>query len=407
MASLRRPFATRGPVRLIGAVALLGIAATACASRGEPRLQELGGWRRETVLGSDEGRGDGGGAVEQVATTTTPGNLAWFTGTPGGDDEQTGFAYRQLDADVPQEATATRRDGNVLIPVGVAADADAWLAVAVTRDRPNGDNTGLLAWQGTTASTTDAPMARRLPPTDEVPAVVSTARGNGVDLVVGPIDGDVVAWRNENTGLWRRSVLDLGVDEAIVFVDVVGLGDRFVLAGVDENGDGHLWSSTDGEDWQPVEAGDEIPSGLASVTLPAPLAEDDLAVVWMAVDEPTRTDVRSGTSATIQRFDGETLSDAGVIDAQTADEVPRFAVTGATMSPEGHLVVVGRAAVQDTTVPMLWLREDGAWQPTPQRELAGRLGYQFRAVTTDDEGMVGVITRWPTGGDVEVWRWRN
>ncbi|MGH9287907.1 MAG: hypothetical protein ACRD0V_06380, partial [Acidimicrobiales bacterium] len=78
---------------MLGAAAVVGLLAAACASRGEPRLQELGGWQRETVLGGDDGRGEGGNVVEQVATTTTTDTLAWFTGTlaDGGDDAD--FAY--------------------------------------------------------------------------------------------------------------------------------------------------------------------------------------------------------------------------------------------------------------------------------------------------------------------------
>jgi hypothetical protein len=281
------------------------------------------------------------------------------------------------------------------------------VAVAVTRDRPGGGNTGLVAWHGTREAAGEVPAARQLPLADEVPAVVRAARADDTNVVVGAIDGEVTAWHNGDDGLWRRSALDLGVED-IAFVDVASLADQFVLAGVDEKGDAHVWLSSDGEDWQPVASAGDLPSGVSSVTLPAPLGDDELAVVWMAADQQDRADPRSGTLATIQRFDGARLADAGVIEARPADGIARFAVTGATMSPEGHLVAVGRATPDsDTTVPMVWLRESDTWQPSPQSELLERAGYQFRAVATDGDEMVGVITPWPTGGDIELWRWQR
>jgi hypothetical protein len=310
----------------------------------------------------------------------------------------------------------------VLIPIGVATDGQGWVAVAATRDRPNGGNTGLMAWpprppssspsSGASAPSPAAPAPRgqalALPrPGLPQPEAVNAGRAAGTSLVAGVAGGDVVAWRSTDDGRrWQGSVLDLGVDADLTAIDLVGHGSALVLAGVDADGGAHLWTSPDGLTWNPVPA-DDLPSGVRSVTLLASLDQDQLALAWLAGGESDdSSSARTGTTATVQRFDGSRIIDEGTIEARPDAGIPTFSLDGATLSPEGRLVVVGTASPEaNTGVPMIWLRDGDTWEPSPQRELAGRVDYQFRAITTTPNGaMVGLVTP-ATHVDLEVWRW--
>jgi hypothetical protein len=398
---------------------VIGGAAVAGCSKSDPQFEELRGWERvETLPHADVI------PYDRVATTAGPNGVAWLTWASRRDDV---LAYHEVGEDNEVRETALAAPGvPVLIPIGVATDGDGWVAVAATRDRPNGENTGLMAWQpggspgaapasgsaGASAPSpaSAAPRGQMLAPPQRglpQPEAVNAGRAGGTSIVAGVAAGEVVAWRSTDDGRrWRGSVLDLGLDVDLTAIDLVGHGSALVLAGVDADGGAHLWTSPDGLTWNPV-AADGLPEGVRSVTLLASLDQDQLALAWLAGGEgDDSSSARTGSTATVQRFDGRQVTDEGTIEARPEAGIPTFSLDGATLSPEGRLVVVGTAAPQARTgVPMIWLRDGDTWEPSPQRELAGRVDYQFRAITTTPNGeMVGLVTP-ATHIDLEVWRW--
>jgi hypothetical protein len=401
---------------------VVGVAVAGC-SKSDPQFEELRGWERvETMPHADVI------PYDRVATTAGPNGVAWLTWASRRDDM---LAYHEVgEGDEVQETALSAPGVPVLIPIGVATDGDGWVAVAATRDRANGGNTGLMAWQprpsgasGSSASTgspssgASAPTPAAAAPRGQMlalpqrglpqPEAVNAGRAAGTNLVAGVSDGQVVAWRSTDDGRrWQGSVLDLGVDTDLVAIDLVGHGTSLVLAGVDADGGAHLWTSPDGLMWNPAPT-EDLPQGVRSVTLLASLDEDQLALAWLAGGEgDDSSSARTGSTATVQRFDGRQVIDEGTIEARPEAGIPTFSLDGATLSPEGNLVVVGTASPEARTgVPMIWLRDGDTWEPSPQRELAGRVDYQFRAITTTPNGeMVGLVT--PANHiDLEVWRW--
>lgn len=377
----------------------VAVAAVGC-SESDPQFAELRGWERVEVWGHQDVVD-----YDRVAVTSGPGELAWFTRARGNTDT---LAYwTSSDAESASQIEVAMPREPVVIPVAVANDTDdGWVAVAVSRDRANGENTGLLAWQ----SGGSPPRAQRLRPPERgigVPSRVEAARIGGVDVVTGVVDGQVAAWRDTGTGRWQGDVLDLDVDGELVTSDLASDGERLVLAGVDRRGGAHLWTSPDGQDWQPL-AGD-LPGGVGSATLLGPVAPGELLVAWLEARVPENGDevARSGPSATVQRIAGDRARDEGVVEARPDDGWSDLSVTGAALSPDGRTVVVGSAwRSADELTPMVWLRDGDSWEPTSQPELASRLDYELRAVATSaDDRMVGVVTPAPRGIDVEVWRW--
>jgi hypothetical protein len=399
---------------------VVGGAAVAGCSKSDPQFEELHGWERvETLPHADVI------PYDRVATTAGPNGVAWLTWASRRDDV---LAYHEVgEGDEVRETELAAPGVPVLIPIGVATDGEGWVAVAATRDRPNGGNTGLMAWQprpsgGSSSSSAgssgaSAPSPAAAAPRGQMlalprrglpqPEAVNAGRAAGTSLVAGVSGGDVVAWRSTDDGRrWQGSVLDLGVDTDLTAIDLVGHGTALVLAGVDADGGAHLWTSPDGLTWNPAPT-DDLPTGVRSVTLLASLDQDQLALAWLAGGEGgDSSSARTGTTATVQRFDGHRVRDEGTIEARPEAGIPRFSLDGATLSPEGRLVVVGTAAPEARSgVPMIWLRDGDTWEPSPQRELAGRVDYQFRAITTTPNGqMVGLVTP-ATHVDLEVWRW--
>jgi hypothetical protein len=417
---------------------VVGGAAVAGCSKSDPQFEELHGWERVEVLPHADVI-----PYDRVATTAGPNGVAWLTWASRRDDA---LAYHEVgEGDEVRETVLAAPGVPVLIPIGVATDGEGWVAVAATRDRANGENTGLMAWQPRPSSTPGsagsgsesasgssgssspgsasgsagasaptpvaaAPRGQMLAPPRRglpQPEAVNAGRASGTNLVAGVADGEVVAWRSTDDGRrWQGSVLDLGVDADLTAIDLVGHGSALVLAGVDADGGAHLWTSPDGLTWNPAPT-DDLPTGVRSVTLLASLDQNELALAWLAGGEgDDSSSARTGSTATVQRFDGRRVTDEGTIEARPEAGIPTFSLDGATLSPEGRLVVVGTAAPEARTgVPMIWLRDGDTWEPSPQRELAGRVDYQFRAITTTPNGeMVGLVTP-ATHVDLEVWRW--
>jgi hypothetical protein len=186
---------------------------------------------------------------------------------------------------------------------------------------------------------------------------------------------------------------------------VNGDGERFVLAGVDAEAQAHVWTSTDGERWDPLpDDGERLPTGVGAVGLLTPLAEGQVAAGWLADEDSAPA---NATSATIQRLEGDELSDQGTIVGDSGGSVDRVDLGGAALSPADRLVVVGTALrPSGDRAPMVWARQSDEWRASRQPELAGRLDYEARAVTADGDRLLALVTG-VAHVDVESWRWRS
>jgi hypothetical protein len=210
------------------------------------------------------------------------------------------------------------------------------------------------------------------------------------------------------TGAWVAAAdnfdLDLNAAATLRSLRVVGDGSRLVLAGVDDAGAPHLWTSQDGTAWSAV-AADHLPDKVGAVGLLTPLAREAVAVGWL---DDEKSAPFTATSATIQRLTGDEVADAGQLRASPDDGIERLHLAGATLSPEHKLVVVGGAVRSNgARTPMAWLRDGGEWHPTEQSGLRGHLDHEFRAVVTtrENDTMVAVATALEHP-DVEAWQWR-
>jgi len=385
-----------GAARLACGAALAVASLGAACSQGDPRWPELTDWERAEVWAHDDVVG-----FDRVAVATGPNYVAWLTRAAGAAEE---LAYWELrDGETVDDTELAMPDAPVVIPLAVASDYDGWVSVAATRDSPRGDNTGLVAWQ----RGGPRPRPERLEAPERgaaVPSAVNTGRAGDTALVAGVADGQVVTWTSHDGDDWRSDTPDLGVEAEMATIDVLGDGDRVVLAGVDVQGRAHLWTSIDGETWLTPEV-DDLPTGVGSVTLLGQLDDGELAVAWLGQGQD-ETSPRRARAATIQRFAGEDLTDEGAIGARDDDGIPRFSLEGATLSPEGRLAIVGSAGGGgDTVAPMLWVRDGDRWEPSDQPELTRLLDRELRAVTTVGDVMVGVVTPAPRHIDVELWRW--
>jgi hypothetical protein len=393
---------------LLGAMA--GVAGAGCASESKTPLVLDGAWQRIDVW---EQRSSFD--YDQVATGASPDAVGWLS-------RDAGDAARLEYWEIRDGAEATGMPlptptAPVIIPVGVATDDDGWAAAAVTRDRPKGANTGLLAWRGHTRDQKAAPAQSLAPPTgtSAAPESVSVARSADHLAVAALYDGTPVVWSGLDTATggwaggtdaWRSPAdpIDLGLDASLRSLRIVGDGTHLVLAGVDGQGAAHLWTSDDGATWSSVDA-PRLPKKVGAVGLLTPLARGKVAVGWLGDEQSAPF---NATSATIQRLSGTTLADDGALEATPDAGIDRLHLTSATLSPEHKLVVVGGAVRSSgARTPMVWLRDGGEWHPTKQAALNGHLDHEFRAVVTtrDNDAMVAIATAL-THPDVEAWQWR-
>jgi hypothetical protein len=393
---------------VVGLVAAL--AGAGCASESDSSLVVDGSWER-MELWEQRSSFD----FDQVAAGNGIDTVAWLSRSTSDSDHLSYWEIREggdaTDVELPGPA------GLVQIPVGVAVDGDGWAAVAVTRDAPQGANTGLLAWHarsGLAASEVEA--AQPLTPPGDVtdpPASVSVGRAGEVLVVAALYDGEPVMWvRSADDDAWQSDVegvdLGFGGEADLASLRVVGDGSRLVLAAVGDDGAPHLWTSEDGQTWDEVGNGD-LPEAAGDVGLLAPLEEGSVAVGWLSDEESAPW---NATSASIQRLTGDDLADEGHIEAVPEDEVERLHLTSATLSPDARLVVVGGALRPDSDrTPMAWVEDDDGddqgWEPTEQAELSGHLDHEFRAIVSiEDNRMVAVATAL-SHPDVESWQWRE
>lgn len=417
-----RPSSTRAHVpgrrrvapAVVAALTLTAVAVACSGGGGAPG--ELDGWRRGEVRRHH----DVADAFDRVAVDTHTDGVAWLTWDHGGSEA---LAYWRLDENRRVRATPLPMpDDPVLIPVAVATDREGWSAVAVTRERANGDNTGMVAWHSRARA---GPAPVRLGPAApglQVPERVSAGRYLGTSVITGVVDGAAVMWvhdpddapedagRRDAGSRGARPVRpahpDLGLDEGLVTLDVAGDGERLVLAGVDDDGDAHLWTSTDARTWDAVTTG-ELPAGTESVRILGPLGHGELAIGWLAQggeDTP-----RSGPAATVQRVTGDDVTTLGTIEADPEAGTTELSVAGATWSPGGNLVVVGAVwRPAGVRTPMVWVHDGEGWHASEQPDMAGRLDHELRAVTTaSGRTMHALVTPFPRHVDVEVWEWRD
>ncbi|HMG42318.1 MAG TPA: hypothetical protein VK611_13355 [Acidimicrobiales bacterium] len=399
------------------AAAIAAVATAGCASESESSLVLDGSWERMDLW---ERRSSFD--FDQVAAGNGSDTVAWLSRRQ--DDETGPLVYWEIrDGDDPAEFELPTLDDTLLIPVAVAADGDGWAAVAVTRDRANGANTGLLAWHGRSglADSADVEQAQPLTPPAGVaapPSSVSVGRSADHLVVTALYDGQPVVWSRsgasssssgdgDGDGAWRSGAdgVDLGLDAGtgLRSLRVVGDGARLVLAGVDDDGTPHLWTSGDGSTWDALSSG-SLPRSAGSVALLAPLEKGSVAVGWLGDEESAP---QNATAATIQRLTATELVDEGVLEAAPDDDVERVRLTGATVGPDERLVVVGGALRPDSDrTPMAWVQDGDEWRATDQEELTGHLDWEFRAiVATDDDRMIAVAAAL-SHPDVESWQWR-
>src|SRR5690606_28636667 len=155
---------------------------------------------------------DVAGTFDRVAVATHHDGLAWVTRGRGATDTlaywEARGAGRATDTALPMP------DADTVIPVAVATDLEGWTAVAVTRDRPDGHNTGLVAWASRSGSPPEA-ASLSLPDGDStVPPRVRAGRSRGTTVIVAVADGAPVTWVHEGGagGSWRTVQPDLGID---------------------------------------------------------------------------------------------------------------------------------------------------------------------------------------------------
>jgi hypothetical protein len=393
---------------LLGATTL----GAGCSDDGDDDRQpppEVGGsWERGAV----RAHGDVYFGFDRVAVGSGPEALSWMSRRERGDTGQLAYSEVLAGADATSTDLPVAAGGPaVLIPVGVAADAEGWAAVAATRDQPRGDNTGLLAWQvrRTNGEAPQVPPGATLVPPPGVsgpPQLASIGRANGASAIAALVGGQVVVWSLPEgpTGApWEVSQPELELDGTLVHLQVTGDGERFVLAGVDDRGRGHLWTSRDGRTWQALPDDRPPDGGVGAVGLLAPLDEGQVAVGWLADEDSAPA---NATRAIVQRLEGDRLVDEGAISRDTGNSIDRLDLGGATLSPAGRLVVVGAALrASGDRAPMLWARDSGTWASARRSDLTSRLDYELRAVAIHDERMVALVTS-VAHVDLETWNWR-
>jgi hypothetical protein len=116
----------------------------------------------------------------------------------------------------------------------------------------------------------------------------------------------------------------------------------------------------------------------------------------------------NATSATIQQLDPDgDVVDRGTLEAEPDNDIDRVHLTGATLSPEDRLVMVGAAVRADgVSTPMVWAEDDSTWHASEQANLAGHLDNEFRAVVSAGDDRMVALAAAMSHPDVEAWRWR-
>jgi hypothetical protein len=386
--------------RVVPAVALVVVAAVvggACAEEADPpdtaglAVRELAGWERQDTYAQAEAH-----AYDQVAAAPTGDGAVWLTraGEAEGDDGT--LAVWTLAGGRTSQDFATS-PGGIVIPVGVAADAEGWTAVAVARDRPDGTNTGVVAWRlPGVASQAARPESLALP--RGVPASITVARSGGTSVVAGLVDGLLTTWVSDG-GRWSAGFPDLGVDR-VVSARVATAPDGFLLAVVGDDGRPSLWSSPDGLAWSGLTLPDT--GAVAAVATLSP-TDGGVVAAWLAGMPAGDEAPVDATEVVVHLAEGTTVTAFGTISAQPGDGVERIDINGAARQGQ-WLLVAGAAIAEDGSArPGLWAGSGRDWARSTQADLVGQRDLEFRTVSVSDDGLYGLLTQ-RGGVDVHIWR---
>lgn len=393
---MTRVLGTRSFGRSAAAVALaLGVALpAACADEGDApdpadlASGELEGWTEvESYAGTETHEYD------QVAAAPAPAGPVWFTRDGGSDD----LAVWTVSGG-QVGAAAVETPAGVSIPVAVAADGGGWTAVAVSRDRPDGTNTGLLVWRLPGVASQEA-RPESLSVARGVPTSVTAGRTEGISLVAGLVDSTVSTWVSRGGG-WTAGEPDLGIGP-VASVRVTGTEAGFALAAVARDGTPHLWTSPDGLSWSRVDVSDPGAS-LAAVAMLAPLGPE-FVVAWLpgaVADEAPR----DATEVLVQQVAGTEVTDLGTLAADPDDDIERIDLNGAARRGEWVLVAGTAIAADGSVRPGLWAGAGGDWGLSAQDDLVDQPGQEFRTLAASDDGHLHGLLTERGGVDVELWR---
>lgn len=411
-------------------VALTGVA---CSSGGDdddratPPPEADGGWTRTQVWEHPDVL-----AYDRVAVGGNPETLAWVTRRPRGETEA--LTYTELRGDqelasldlaeppprAPSPPGASQRaSSEVLIPVATATGDGLWAALAVTRDSPRGDNTGLVTWHGARdpdgagANRTATPGVRLALPdgVDGDPESAGIATTDDVTVAVALIAGEPVVWRSateasaSSPSRWALvDDIDQEIDGDLVALRVAADRDQVVVAAVDGNGNPRLWTSDDGESWSAVDR-DRLPDSAGGVGLLTAVATDRIVVGWLADEESAP---ESASEVRVQSVVGDEVGDEGTVAAADGRrDMARVDLNDVVLSPDDRLVAVGAAVRPSNEItPMVWAQDGNDWVASEQTELAGRIDYEMRATVAVEDTMVAVVTS-RTHIDVECWTWSS
>ena len=433
--------ALRAVAIVVGVVVLAGTAACSSGDEApdEPPPEVADSWARTDVWEHSDVL-----AYDRVAVGASPDTLAWVTRRGQGDTGALAYAELRGNGEptavdladptppaappgAPPAAAAAGSD-QVLIPVATACGDSLWAALAVTRDSPRGDNTGLVAWQGarspdgfragtggSAGAGQAAVPATRLPLPDGVDGVPEAAGAAVMDetaVAVALVGNDPVVWHSTGDGSAAAADrwvavdgLDLDVTGDVVSLRVSADAERFVLAAVDRSGHARLWTSTDGDEWSAVEAGN-LPDSSGGVALLNPVSGGRIVVGWFSTGDGEAAP-NSAAEITVQSVDGDQLVDEGTVAADDEHNMARVDVNAASLSPDDRLVLVGAAVrPSNEVVPMVWAQDGDRWTASEQTELAGRIDYEMRAAVPTRDALVALVTN-RTHIDVESWHWQR
>jgi hypothetical protein len=378
-------------------VALAAVVGPACAEEADPpdtaslAVDALEGWEAQ-----DTYEHTGSGPYDQVAVAPAGDGAVWFTRSGGNGD---GLAVATMSGgQVTGEDEVTAPDG-IAIPVGVAADDAGWTAVAVTRDRPDGTNTGVVVWR-LPGVASQAARPESLDVSGVVPGAITVGRADGVSVVAGMVGGTVATWVSDG-GRWAMGTPDLGVGP-VASARVTGAGDGFVLAVVARDGSPSVWASPDGLAWSQLDVPDPG-TGLAAVGMLAPVdGGEAVAVGWLAGDVADEAPL-DAADVVVHLVEGTAVTPFGTISAEPGDGVERIDVNAAARRDDWLLVAGATVAGDGSVRPGLWAGSGEEWARSSQEELVRQPDVEFRTLgPSGDDALYGLLTE--RGGlDVHLW----
>lgn len=356
---------------------------------------------------------------DNVATAGYRHTVSWATRPEDGDGASLSY-WQVVQGAQPTEIALPPPDTPYVIPVSVAQESHRWAVAAVTRATPTGLNTGGVLWQGdgTTQNRAARPVELVLPRSVDAmqPDILSVARSQEQTVVVGLAGDEPVIWAHRQTESpppaadqearqWRGTPLEVEV-ESLANLQITADDEQFLLAGAGTDGQAHLWSSPDGDDWAAVSS-DALPTDVSAVAMVNVLDEQDFAIGWRGAEGATP---QTASTVSVTRFQDGEITDLDSIEAETTGDGEGYNsvdINDAVLAPDGDVLVAGEGVPStDTSVPLIWAHHDGEWQLTRDEALTTRLDHRFQAIATTDTGMVAVMTH-AHFADVELWGWED